>query len=114
MDNKEIEIVARGTFDDGDYQITTIVIRLLGALFQEELDSHELNVRECFATDEVYQVYRERKKAKQKRFREKIREILGLRNSASFVISNSLSEIYTVVAMYQKRESTKEGYVNGK
>lgn len=48
MNNKEIEIIARGTFDDGDYQITTIVIRLLGALFQEELDSHELNVRECF------------------------------------------------------------------
>ncbi len=100
MKNKEIEIIAQGEFLDEEYRVRTLVIRLLGALRQEELDTHEWNDRVCYETKEEWTEYHEAKQSLKKQFEEKVRDLLGLNDSASFVLSNSISEIFTVVAMY--------------
>ena len=101
MTNKELEIIAQGEFIDQGYRIKTLVIRLLGNLHQEELDSHELNSRGCYETEAEWKEYKASKAELKKRFEEKVREMLGFKDSESFVIQNSLSEIFTVVAMFR-------------
>lgn len=100
MDSKDLEIVAQGEFFDEGYHVKTLVIRLLGELRQEELDAHEWNDRCCYETEDEWRVYHEAKQEKHKRLEEKVRGMIGLGDSESFVLSNSLSEIFTVVAMY--------------
>lgn len=104
MNTKELEVIAQGEFIDQGYRVKTIAIRLLGELQQEELDSHELNTRGCYLSDEEWQEYRAAKSVLQKNIKGKVRQMLGLEDSESFVLENVLSEIYTVVAMYPQSE----------
>ncbi len=105
---KELEVIAQGEFIDQGYRVKTIAIRLLGELQQEELDSHVLNARGCYSSDEEWQKYRAGKSVLQKKIKEKVRQMLKLEDSESFVLENVLSEIYTVVAMYKTNETPKE------
>lgn len=108
MNYKDLEIVAQGEFIDQGYRVKTRVIRLLGELHQEELDSHELNTRGCYSSDEEWQEYKAGKAVLQKKVKEKVRIMLGLEDSESFVLENALSEIYTVVAMYPTKINREE------
>lgn len=57
MESKDLELITQGEFIDQGYRVKTIVIRLLGELQQEELDTHEWNARECYETDEEWRAY---------------------------------------------------------
>lgn len=104
MESKDLELVAQGEFLDQGYRVKTIVIRLLGELQQEELDTHEWNSRECYETDEEWREYRASKEKLRECFKDKIREMLGVAGSKSFVLENTLSEIFTAVAFYSLGE----------
>ena len=100
MESKDLELITQGEFIDQGYRVKTIVIRLLGELQQEELDTHEWNARECYETDEEWRAYRASKEKLRECFKEKIRKMLGVADSKSFVLENTLSEIFNAVVFY--------------
>lgn len=97
MGKFDFEIVTEGSFDDAGYTISTIVIRLNQTAMNEYIMSGNLNCRECYETKEEWEIYKARKEAERQAWERKIREGLKFMSDTGYEITQSVSEIFTVV-----------------
>lgn len=97
--HKEIEIISQSQFIDNNYLVTTLIIRLFDETMNEAILSDPINDRLCYNTIDAYKKYIETVKKRRKDFENKIRKELNLQSYPSFTITQSLSEIFTVVAI---------------
>lgn len=109
---KEIEIVSSGEFIDENIRVKTITVRFFGDLKNEEILSTRLNDRYCYDNQESYNEYIANVCARRLHFEDKVKKLLDIdtKKILSFVCTNVLSEIYTIVTMEQIRENKENGY----
>lgn len=96
-----IEVVTEGQFVDCGYLIKTIVIRVNPDAMNEYISSGVLNTRYTYETMKEWEAYKEEKAKRRQEWEGKVAEKLGIvkGETDSLVISQSLSEIFTVVYM---------------
>lgn len=97
--HKEIEIISQSQFIDNNYLVTTLIIRLFDETMNEAILSEPINDRFCYKTIDEYKKYIETVRKRRKDFENKIRKELNLQSHPSVTITQSLSEIFTVVAI---------------
>lgn len=96
-DDFGFETVTEGTFEDQGCKVKTIVVRLSASAMNEWIMSSVLNCRETYDTYNEWETYKEKKNQQRIEWNKKILQKLGFTQSEGFSISQSVSEIFTIV-----------------
>lgn len=102
----DFEVIAEGSFEDEGFTISTIVIRLNQKALDEWIDSSILNCRATYETREEWERYKDNKEVKREVWERKILNKLKFAQKTGYSITQSVSEIFTVV-LFEKQG--KEG-----
>lgn len=102
----KIEVITEGQFVDCGYLIKMVVIRVNPDAMNEYISSGVLNTRDVYETTEEWNAYKEEKAKRRQEWERKVAEKLGIVEGEvdSLVISQSLSEIFTVVYMSKENQ----------
>ena len=102
-----LEVIAKGAFVDKEtgsgktFLVETTIVRFNGAAMQVWQDSVMLNSRDCYETNEEWEAHQADYAQRRKEVQSQIIAALGLRETlGSICITRSLSEVFTVVQIY--------------
>ena len=103
-DGFAVQVMAKGSFVDdstGDgktYLVEAFTLRLNHVALNAWVMSQTFNCRECYNTDEEWEEYKAKIKAKRDAWNEKVVDILGIDPEAGSVcITQAQSEVFTAV-----------------
>ena len=106
-DEFDVEVISRGSYLDnstGDgktWKIEVITLRMNHIALNKWLLSECLNCRDCYSTDEEWQAHRAEKKAEREAWAAEITNILKIGEAGGVSITQSQSEIFTLVHIYE-------------
>ena len=100
-----IQLIAKGSYvdreDDQTYIIETYTIRLSAVAYQEWMFTETMNTREVYGSEKEWQEHIEKYLMRSKIWRAKICDALGGLPNGGVSITQSQSEVFTVVHIYE-------------
>ncbi len=97
------EYIDRDSVKDSEFLIRMINLRFSPKMLNDWFDTTLMNDALCYPTREEYYEYRNEVEELRKEFEGALKKALEIPENDSFVLSQGVSEFFTVVTMHQQK-----------